>query len=61
LFELRYSRFQGFLRGSGEQPALVSAQIIHTIKNNLRFVYSSAAGSSKTDGDKTKRSYHRIP
>ena len=38
---------EGFFRGSGQQPALVSAQKMHATINKL--VYSSAAGGKGAD------------
>lgn len=50
-----------FFRGSGEQPALVSAQKIHTTKNRFISFYSFAAGGNQADGNEAKSSLHRTP
>lgn len=49
---------EGFFRYSGQQPALVSAQKIHTTKNKLVSVSSSAAGGNQADGNEAKSSLH---
>lgn len=54
-------RLKWFFRGSGQQPVLVSAQKIHTTKNKLISVFSSAAGRNQADGNETKSSLHRTP
>ena len=49
-----------FFTESGQQPALVSVQRMHTTKNKLS-AHSSAAGGNQADGKETKSSLHRAP